>query len=205
LNSRLNGGLLATIPLTSCILIDGETVYLNQDVLAYMAAHGYPATVAGLLQLANAILGGTLTAGVGGVPSYSAINDAVTQINEGFDECKMFGGACPAPVAVAGNVRTTQASVATTTQVDGLQVSAYPNPFNEVVKFTIQSKVSGKAQLEVYNMLGQKVKTVYSGFIQANKAQVVEFRAGAAAHQSLLYILKIGDNQVTGKLLNSRE
>jgi hypothetical protein len=54
-------------------------------------------------------------------------------------------------------------------------------------------------------MLGQKVKTVYSGFIQANKAQVVEFRAGAAAHQSLLYILKIGDNQVTGKLLNSRE
>ena len=205
LNSRLNGGLLATIPLTSCILIDDSTIYLNQDVLAYMAAHGYPATVAGLLQLANAILSGHLTPGVGGVPSYSAINDAVTQINEGFDECKMFGGACPAPVALAGNVRTTQASVATTTQVDGLQVSAYPNPFNEVVKFTIQSKVSGKAQLEVYNMLGQKVKTVYSGFIQANKAQVVEFRAGAAAHQSLLYVLKIGDNQVTGKLLNSRE
>ena len=205
LNSRLNGGLLATIPLTSCILIDDSTIYLNQSVLDYMAGHGYPATVAGLLQLANAILSGHLTPGVGGVPSYSAINDAVTQINEGFDECKMFGGACPAPVALAGNVRTTQASVATTTQVDGLQVSAYPNPFNEVVKFTIQSKVSGKAQLEVYNMLGQKVKTVYSGFIQANKAQVVEFRAGAAAHQSLLYILKIGDNQVTGKLLNSRE
>jgi hypothetical protein len=171
-----------------------------------MASHGYPATVAGLLQLANAVLSGRLTPGVGGVPSYSAINGAVTQINEGFDECRMFGGACPAPVAMGGNVRTSQSSNAvTTTQVEGLQVSAYPNPFNEVVKFTIQSKVSGKAQLEVYNMLGQKVKTVYSGFIQANKAQVVEFRAGAAAHQSLLYILKIGDSQVTGKLLNSKE
>src|SRR5205085_5610851 len=98
LNSRLNGGLLATIPLTSCMLINDSPVAFDQNVLNYMAAHGYPATVAGLLQLANAILGGTLTAGVGGVPSYSEINGAVTWVNEGFDECKMFGGACTAPV-----------------------------------------------------------------------------------------------------------
>ena len=83
----------------------------------------------------------------------------------------------------------------------GLQVSAYPNPFNDVVKFTIQSKVSGQAQLVIYNTLGQQVKTIYNGFIQANKNQVVEYKTPTPSQGSLYYTFTIGGKQVTGKLL----
>jgi hypothetical protein len=202
LNSRLNSGLLATIPLTSCMLVDDSTRYFDQSVLDYMAAHGYPATVAGLLQLSNAILSGHLTAGAGGVPSFSAINGAVTWVNETFDECHMFGGACAAPVALTGNQRTSTSVAQVAAEVKGLQVSAYPNPYRDMVKFTIQSPVSGQAQLILYNGLGQRVKTIYSGFIQANKNQVVEYKAQSPTQGNLIYVLTLGGKQVTGKLLN---
>jgi hypothetical protein len=84
---------------------------------------------------------------------------------------------------------------------NGVQVSAYPNPFNDVVKFTIQSNVSGKAQLVVYNALGQRVKTIYNGYIQANKSQMVEYKTPSPSQGNLFYILTIGGKQATGKLL----
>jgi hypothetical protein len=42
------------------------------------------------LQLANDVLGGTKTPGVNGVPSYSDVNEAVSTINEAFDEGRRF-------------------------------------------------------------------------------------------------------------------
>jgi hypothetical protein len=73
-----------------------------------------------------------------------------------------------------------------------------------MVRFTIESKVSGQAQLEVFNMMGQKVGTVYSGFIQANKSQIVEYRTPAAAQQNLIFVLNINGERATGKLLNTK-
>lgn len=85
-----------------------------------------------------------------------------------------------------------------------LKVVAYPNPFVDVVRFTIQSDISGQARLEIVNMMGQKVATVYSGYIEANKNKQVEYKSGARVHENLIYILTIGDRQVTGKLLRMR-
>ncbi len=81
-----------------------------------------------------------------------------------------------------------------------LSVTAYPNPFKSTVKFTIESAVSGQAQLEVYNIVGQRVSIVYSGYLQANRSQVVEYKAPRLG-TNLIYILRVGGKQVTGKLL----
>jgi len=49
-------------------------------------------------------------------------------------------------------------------------------------------------------MMGQKLKTVFQGFITAGK-QNFTFSLPTQQRANLIYILRVGDKQVTGKLL----
>ena len=177
--------------------------------------------VSGLYALANAAL--CNVDGVVGTErgiSLTEIENAVDCINNAFDECRTVVGwfsgetapavnsfctlpssSTPCPVTITSTRRATDMATASEVAINGLQVSAYPNPYNDVVKFTIQSKVSGQAQLVIYNVLGQRVKTIYNGYMQANKSQVVEYKAPSPAQGNLIYVLSVGGKQVTGKLL----
>jgi len=44
---------------------------------------------------------------------------------------------------------------------------AYPNPFNATTKLTWQLDKSGDYELAVFNMLGQKVEVIGSGYADA--------------------------------------
>ena len=168
--------------------------------------------VSGLYALANsALCGNALPAGV----TYSDITNAVDCINNAFDECRSFtawvSGAqpnpasfCTLPSSTTPCPAVTRVSAQVPTQeVVGLNVSAYPNPFKDKVNFVINSTVTGQATLEVYNMLGQKIQTVYNGTVVASKAQVVEYKVSSKnLNGGLIYIFKQGGRQVTGKLLN---
>jgi len=81
------------------------------------------------------------------------------------------------------------------------KVTAYPNPFSGKVKFVVTSPIAGQGSLEVFNMLGQKVKTVYQGKIIAGN-QNFELSLPAAQRSNLIYVLRVGDKRVTGKLLH---
>jgi hypothetical protein len=87
------------------------------------------------------------------------------------------------------------------TVVSALTVSAYPNPFNDKVQFSIESPVTGKASLVIYNIMGQKLHAVYEGYLFAGKGQVIDYNVPAAFQGSLIYTLRVGDQQVNGKLL----
>ena len=45
---------------------------------------------------------------------------------------------------------------------------AYPNPFNPTTTMTLTMPVSGDMKVEVYNLLGQVVSTLASGYMDAN-------------------------------------
>ena len=45
---------------------------------------------------------------------------------------------------------------------------AYPNPFNPVTTMTLIMPVSGDITVEVYNLLGQVVATLASGYMESN-------------------------------------
>ena len=79
-------------------------------------------------------------------------------------------------------------------------VKAYPNPFSDKIKFVITSPVSGDGSLDVYNMMGQRVKTVYNGFI-AEGMQTFELSLSTRQVANLVYVLRIGDKKMTGKIL----
>jgi hypothetical protein len=81
------------------------------------------------------------------------------------------------------------------------KVTAYPNPFSNKVKFVVTSAIAGKGSLEVYNMLGQKIKSVYQGNIIAGN-QIFELSLPSAQRSNLIYVLRVGDKRVTGKLLH---
>jgi hypothetical protein len=85
-----------------------------------------------------------------------------------------------------------------------MNVKAFPNPFNDRIQFSIESNVSGKGSLVVYNMIGQKVKTVFEGYVFAGRGQVVDFKVPAASRANLIYILTINGKQRTGKVINQR-
>jgi hypothetical protein len=83
-----------------------------------------------------------------------------------------------------------------------LNVTTYPNPFRDRVKFVFTSPVSGHATLEVYNMVGQKVQTLYNGELKAGVTQMADYRSPLNVNQSLIYKFRVGDKMVTGKLIN---
>lgn len=80
-------------------------------------------------------------------------------------------------------------------------VIAAPNPFNDRIRFSLQSAVSGQGSLDLYNMLGQKVKTVFQGQVEAGKVQTIEYSVPGSQRHNLIYLFRVGDQKVSGKLI----
>jgi hypothetical protein len=83
-------------------------------------------------------------------------------------------------------------------------VKAYPNPFSDRVKFMVTSSAAGNGNLEIYNMMGQKIKTVYQGYIAAG-TQTFELSLPGKQVANLVYVLRVGDKKVTGKILQMNQ
>ena len=79
-------------------------------------------------------------------------------------------------------------------------VKAYPNPFSDRINFVVTTPVGGKGNLEVYNIMGQRVKTVYQGYISAG-TQNFQLSLPTQQIANLIYVLRIGDKRISGKIL----
>ncbi|HEY0731600.1 MAG TPA: hypothetical protein VGD33_04220, partial [Chitinophagaceae bacterium] len=82
----------------------------------------------------------------------------------------------------------------------GLKVNAFPNPFSDQVNFRFSSTITGKASLEVYNVLGQKIGNVYEGMIKAGEVYDVKYIVPGAKKSALMYRLIVNDKSASGKL-----
>jgi hypothetical protein len=100
-----------------------------------------------------------------------------------------------------GNTTVTKTEPVTQSDlVSEASVKAYPNPFSDKVRFLVSSPVPGQGTLDLYNLVGQKVKTVYRGMIAAG-VQTFEVTMPGQAMSTLVYVLSIGDKKLTGKLV----
>jgi hypothetical protein len=165
----------------------------------------YTTDVSGLFALANDALGNKdCVAGTEHGLTLSEIAGAAGSINEVFDECRISVGwdlgTC-VPESTIAPPRITVNATAEATSVGDLKISAYPNPFRDQVRFLIQSPVAGQAVLEVYNVSGQKLQTIYNGRIAANETKVVNYKPMAAASSMMIYRLRVGNQTVSGKLV----
>jgi hypothetical protein len=81
------------------------------------------------------------------------------------------------------------------------KVSAVPNPYIDKIRFNLVSAVSGIGKLELFNLLGQKVVTVFEGYVQAGRELTKEYNAPGGQRNTLIYVFKVGDQKVSGKLI----
>ena len=136
------------------------------------------------------IVGKTVNDIVG--PDYQAyfiskVNGVIDNTTAG--NIHVYDCTAPAPITTArvtGEARTT--------------ITAYPNPYNDQVRFNILSPLSGGAVLEAYDLLGRKIAVLYQGSVQAGVVKTVEYRIPAIHRVAMIYTLRIGDHVINGKL-----
>ncbi|MEO6406661.1 MAG: hypothetical protein ABIY51_03840, partial [Ferruginibacter sp.] len=80
-------------------------------------------------------------------------------------------------------------------------VSAFPNPYTDKVVFTVESKVAGDATLELFGLLGEKVKTLFDGHIEKDGTRKLIYEAPSHLRKSLVYKFRVGGEVITGKVL----
>lgn len=170
--------------------VDGtsEEFEINEDVVDFLTDK----TINGLYELANTALGG----GAIGDLSLSEINDAVTAINEGFDECRVLDGIYD---------ESQKSAFAGTVPNNGTgNLSVYPNPVsgNGTIKFVAVEEAM--TTVELYNIMGQKVDVLYNqatsagthvevGFNAQNYTKglyIVYVKNGSTVHKHKLSVLK---------------
>jgi hypothetical protein len=95
--------------------------------------------------------------------------------------------------------------VAFTSSVKEFKLNAnYPNPFNPstVVSFTVAQ--SGHAELKVYNVIGQEVAVLFSGYAEAGSYQSVTFNASAQTSGVYFSVLESAGSRMVQKMVLSR-
>ena len=100
--------------------------------------------------------------------------------------------------------KTIKQSIAETYKIvlkSGTKVNAVPNPFREKIRFNLVSTISGMGSLELYNITGQKVAVVYQGYVEAGREVIKEYAVSSEKRGTLIYVFKVGDQRVTGKLI----
>lgn len=163
-------------------------------------------TISDLLKLANNALAGSLPAGL----SYSDIVGAVDLVNNAFDGCKVGWYSdtvvyCPS-VSVsssASNMSASEQAVQMSVDPASKQpsVKAYPNPFEDIVRFTIESPERIQCNLMLYTSSGKLISKVFDGILDANVSKTVQAVIPSIYKEAIVYVLSYNGQVVTGKIL----
>ena len=169
------------------------TQLVSPEISSYLASHGYATTVAGLLQLANDALGGVDVSPL----SLSQIQEAVANINEVFDECRILTGYVPAGGSGAGRVITSNS----TANQPSLIVTAFPNPYEENFSLRINSPVTGEAMIAFYTMDGVKIGEMKRDVVERRDVYV-PYNVPAVYRTRIVYTVTVKGYNAKGIVLS---
>jgi photosystem II stability/assembly factor-like uncharacterized protein len=86
-------------------------------------------------------------------------------------------------------------------KVNEIQLSNYPNPFNNSTKIKFISNIAGKAAIKIYNALGQLIKIFTVNDAEPNRVYEIDFDASRLSSGVYFYQLSIGDKTKIQKAL----
>jgi hypothetical protein len=158
-------------------------------------------TVANLLELANRALANSdgIEGSEGGV-ALGDISKAVGYVNEVFDNCRLFIGwnvsRCPAIDPTPGDGR-----IASTTVAPTLEVTAFPNPYQENFSLRVSSPVTGQAMISFYTIDGVKISEMKRD-VTAKREVWVPFNVPAVYRTRIVYTVNVGKYNAKGVVLS---
>ena len=161
------------------------------------ASYAYEISTNGGTNYTNAQTGSSIS-----FTGLAAGSNPIVRVRNGTTGCAATAN-CSAAVATCPSTPNATSTIKQTEQVQQLAeptVNAYPNPFNDKVKFVLNSPASGNGSLDIYNIMGQKIKSVYQGHINAGN-QSFELTIPKKQQSTLIYVFRVGDKKITGKLL----
>jgi hypothetical protein len=82
-----------------------------------------------------------------------------------------------------------------------LQIKAFPNPYNNKVNFSFTPNKSGYAVLDLVDLNGRKVATVFKGNVLEGQSKTVSYENNTGTKVPLIYRLTIGNEIKSGKIL----
>jgi hypothetical protein len=81
---------------------------------------------------------------------------------------------------------------------------SYPNPFNPSTKVQFTVPANGNVRLNVFNIIGQKVATLFNGAAEAGNLYTTNFDASRMATGLYFSVLEFGNQRITQKMLMTK-
>jgi hypothetical protein len=179
-------------PNTAQIVPNSQLTFtIPQSVINCLGSSSTTNKVSSLLALANRALGGQALGCASGSPSPSDINAALDAINNGFDRCRIISGF---------NLRPDNLEVSTSGKND-FSFNYFPNPSNGVTKVMFVAPADGNANVEIYNISGSLVKTLFNENVTEGNGYNVEFDASSMPAGVYFIRTTVGESSAFGKLM----
>jgi hypothetical protein len=85
--------------------------------------------------------------------------------------------------------------------VEYASLKVYPNPFSSELRFEFMSPETVNAQIDLYDLTGRKVKTIFEGPAEGGVRYNAEFKPNEVVSAMYLYRMTLGEAVYNGKVL----
>jgi len=90
-------------------------------------------------------------------------------------------------------------------QSETINLTVYPNPFTDYVMFEFLSPNPAQAQIDIYDMTGRKVATIFESFIEDGMTYNAEFKPDKNTSAMYIYRMTMGDEILHGKIIYKKQ
>lgn len=187
-----------------------QSTLFPQDVINALKLRGKGTTVNDLLNFSSEALAGGNLYGTSLSSLTAALDAVITAFNSGryFDKFSSTPVNCTTPPAaplISAVSRSATAAPAEelVPETGKITVYAYPNPFKGQLNFRFVSPVSGHARMDIYDMYGQHLGTIFEGKVNAGIQNTAHYNKKTSGNGMVIYKLAVEDKVVTGKLQSS--
>lgn len=85
-----------------------------------------------------------------------------------------------------------------------LSFNVYPNPFSNKLNIEFTLPEDSRAKLEIFNLAGQRIATLFEGDVKAGEQQMVEFNPATSCDCMFIYRLQTEQGSYYGKAVMVR-
>ncbi|KAF0236236.1 MAG: hyalin domain-containing, partial [Prolixibacteraceae bacterium] len=107
---------------------------------------------------------------------------------------------------VIHNAKTKSAEISEINSVaEMLNITVYPNPFTDRLRFEFVSPADVNAQIDLFDMNGRLVKTIFEQQVEADQYYEAEFKPETTISAFYVYRIILGENVQNGKVIFKKE